>query len=233
MRDVRRGFVFVKRRNGERETEMKILGLTGGIASGKSTVAGMLRSAGIDVVDADQLARDVVAPGSEGLAAIVDAFTPAILLQDGSLDRAQLGDIIFNDAVARKRLNTIVHPRVAALGAERFVALGDAGRDVAVYEVPLLFENGLEAAMAATLLVSTPVDVQRARLQARDDLSAADAQARIDAQMPLSEKAKRADVVIDNSGDLEQTRRQLAAAWKQVTGAELPSPRGPNTLFFK
>ena len=196
---------------------MKLFGLTGGIASGKSTVAAMLRDAGVDVIDADQLAREAVAKGSDGLAAVVEAFGPEVLTSDGELDRPKLGAVVFGDDDKRRTLNGIVHPRVAMLAAEKSQMLRDAGRPWMVYEVPLLFENGLDAGMDATILVAVPEAVQKARLMARDDLDASAAQARIDSQMPLADKRVRATYVIDNSQDLDATRAQLESIWQTLT----------------
>lgn len=200
---------------------MKLIGLTGGIASGKSTVSRMLRDAGVDVVDADELAREAVRPGSEGLAEITAAFGHDVLRPDGTLDRARLGARVFADEGERRRLNAILHPKIAALAAERTSALAARGVDVCVYEAPLLFENGLESAMDATILVAVPEDVQRARLVARDGLTGAEAQARIAAQMQLAEKRRRATVVLDNAGTRDETADQLVRAWRELTGREL------------
>jgi dephospho-CoA kinase len=199
-------------------SSMKLFGLTGGIASGKSTVAAMLRAAGVDVIDADQLARHAVA---RGLAAIVEAFGEGVLTADGDLDRPKLGAIVFHDDDKRRVLNSIVHPQVALLAAQQTQALREAGRPFMVYEVPLLFENGLDAGMDATVLVAVPEDVQRPRLMARDGLDEAAAQARIDSQMPLAHKRARATHVIDNSHDLQVTRAQLEAVWLALTGQPL------------
>ena len=201
---------------------MDWIGLSGGIASGKSTVAKMLREAGVDVIDADVLARDAVAVGSAGLDAIVAAFGDGVLREDGSLDRPALGQIVFHDADKRAQLNAIVHPTVAALAMEHAQRLEDAGKTRMVYEVPLLFENGLDQMMADTILVAVPVEIQRARLMERDGLSADDADARIAAQMSLEDKKARAGHVIDNAGSVEQTRAQLDAVWAAITGAPLP-----------
>lgn len=200
---------------------MKLYGLTGGIASGKSTVAAMLRAHGIAVIDADALAREVVEPGSEGLADIVAAFGAEVLTADGALDRARLGAVVFGDEQARRRLNAITHPRVAALAAERTAALAAEGRREAVYEVPLLFENGLDAGMDATILVAVPEAVQRDRLRARDGLDHDAAQARISAQMPLDQKRARATWVIDNAGDRAATAAQLREVWAALTGDDV------------
>ena len=200
---------------------MQIIGLTGGIASGKSSIAKMLRIKGIPVVDADELAREAVAPGSSGLIAIVDAFGPDVLLDNGQLDRAQLGTRVFSDATARKTLNAIVHPQVAGLAAEKASVFAAKGYPWMVYEVPLLFENGLDAAMFATLLIAVPEEEQERRLMARDHLSLEDARKRIQAQMPLTEKIKKATYVLDNSGSRRASAQQLKEIWKRLTGQDI------------
>jgi dephospho-CoA kinase len=182
-------------------TTMMIIGLTGGIASGKSTAGRVLRSLGLPVVDADVLAREAVALGSPALAAIHARFGDGVLQQDGTLNRPALASIIFHDDNARRDLNHIVHPAVAQLSLQKFDELQSAGHTHAVYEVPLLFENNLDGWLSPTLLVCCSVDVQRQRLMARDRLSEADAQARIDAQMPLADKQRRATFVVHNDAD--------------------------------
>jgi dephospho-CoA kinase len=201
---------------------MKLIGLTGGIASGKSAVAAMLRGAGVPVVDADQLAREAVAPGTPALEAIRARFGEGVLLPDGSLDRKRLGALVFHDDEARAALNAIVHPGVAALAVERLEALRASGANVAVYEVPLLFESGLEGMMDATLLVALDEELQLSRLMARDRIDEAAARARVAAQMPLAAKRARATRVIENDGPLSDTARQLRAAWRDLTGDDTP-----------
>jgi dephospho-CoA kinase len=200
---------------------MEIVGLTGGIASGKSTVAKMLRASGVVVIDADQLARDVVMPGTDGLAQIVATFGREILDENGALDRKRLGAIIFADADKRRTLNAIVHPKVAERFQQLTSALDAEGVARVVYEVPLLFENGLDRLMNASILVVVPPEVQVARLMARDQISRADALLRIGAQMPLADKVARATVVVDNAGSIEETRASMSRAWQRVAGEPL------------
>lgn len=207
---------------------MKLLGLTGGIASGKSSVARMLAHAGVPVVDADALAREAVASGTEGLRAVVARFGPGALAPDGSLDRKALAAVVFADAGARRDLNAIVHPAVAALAAERLGALRDRGAGVAVYDVPLLFESDLEGMMDATLLVATPEPIQLARLMARDHIDEEAARARIAAQLPLVDKRRRATAVIENDGTLEELAARLRAAWRSLTGDDVAFAVSPN-----
>lgn len=194
---------------------MHIFGVTGGIASGKSTVAARLRGHAVPVVDADALAREVVAPGTEGLRAIVDAFGREVLAPDGSLDRKALARVAFGDDAARKRLEGITHPRIGALAMERAAELERAGEPLVCYEAALIVENGLADAFRPLVVVACPEDVQLARVQSRDGASAQDALARIRAQKPLAEKVAAADFVIDTSGPLERN----AAQTDEVLGA--------------
>ena len=200
---------------------MRLIGLTGGIASGKSAVSRMLQAASVPVVDADVLARDAVAPGSAALRAIAARFGSGMVTPDGRLDRKALGAVVFSDAAARADLNAIVHPAVAALAQERLDALRAQGARMAVYEVPLLFENGLEHAMDATLLVAAPEDLQVRRMATRDALDEDAARARIAAQMPLAEKRRRATAVIENDGTLDDLAHRLRDAWRAVTGDDV------------
>lgn len=188
-----------------------VIGLTGGIASGKSSVARVLAELGIPVVDADALAREVVAAGSPGLAAIVARFGSDVLLESGELDRKKMGDLVFSDPEARRALNAITHPRIAAAGMAKLQALADHPAPYRVYEAALLVENKLAKAFAALVVVKVDPTTQLARLRGRDDSSEADAQARIDSQLPLAEKVAVADYVVDNSGTPEETRAQVLA----------------------
>jgi len=193
---------------------VKLVGLTGGIASGKSTVSKILGRLGAAIVDADQLSREVVAPGHDGWNEIVATFGREVLQADQSLDRQKLRTIIFNNPEARKKLEAIIHPRVRALAEQRIRAHGEAGFAVVVYEVPLLFEGDLQQWLRPVILVACDVDIQRRRLQERDGLDAAAAQKHIDAQMSLEEKRRLADYVIENDGslvDLESKVRGILA----------------------
>ncbi|HVY48749.1 MAG TPA: dephospho-CoA kinase [Minicystis sp.] len=209
---------------------MLLFGLTGGIASGKSTVAARLRELGVPVIDADQLAREVVAPGSEGLAAVVAAFGEGVLAEDGALDRKALAAVAFADPARRRQLNAILHPRIAALTMQRSAALAARGEPVACYEAALLVENGLADAFRPLVVVAVPEDVQVARAMARDGSTEADARARIAAQLPLADKVNVADHVIDNAGSIEATRRRtddVLRAIRAAAGLEPPSkPEG-------
>lgn len=188
-----------------------VFGLTGGIGSGKSTVAARFRARGLPVIDADELAREVVAPGSEGLADIVEAFGDGVLDASGALDRKKLAAIVFDDDAARRRLNAITHPRVRDLSQQRIAELDRAGEPLACYEVPLLVESGLADLLRPLVVVSVPEQVQVERTVARDGATEAEARARIRAQLPLGEKTRVADYVIDNSGDRAETLRRADA----------------------
>lgn len=194
----------------------RIVGLTGGIGSGKSTVARFFEARGAAVIDADRLAREAVLPGTPGFAAVVARFGPGVLGPEGDLDRAALGRIVFGDEEARRALNAIVHPEVARLAAERMATLSAAGQALIVYDVPLLFENGLERWLPETIVVSVPEEIQRARVSARDGLRPDEIEARLRAQLPLAQKAARATYVIDNSGTLADTEASVDALWKNL-----------------
>lgn len=199
--------------------QLRIIGLTGGIASGKSTVSAYLRTLGATVVDADVLAREAVAPGSAGLAAIVAEFGDSVLLSDGALDRRRLGEIVFADAEARAKLNAIVHPYVRRRMQEEIAAAEAAGKAAIVLDVPLLFEGGLDQMCDEVWVVLAEAEQQLARLQARDGLDEAAARARIAAQWPLVEKAARATVVIDNRGSRSATETQVRTEWQRMQNA--------------
>jgi dephospho-CoA kinase len=190
---------------------LKVFGLTGGIASGKSSVAALLRERGVPVVDADELAREAVAPGSDGLAQVLATFGGDLLAADGSLDRKRLGALVFTDESARKRLNALTHPIVRRLSQERFVELERQGVSLAAYDVPLLFEVGLDAALRPVVLVAASERTQLERIAARDGLSEPEARARIAAQLPLAEKRRRADYVLENDGSRAELSAQVEA----------------------
>ncbi|MFM7204387.1 MAG: dephospho-CoA kinase [Myxococcota bacterium] len=188
---------------------MRRIGLTGGIASGKSTVSTWLREAGVPVLDSDTLARQAVAPGSSGLAELVAQFGEKMLLPDLSLNREALGALVFRDAEARVRLNAIVHPRVRALTDEALQRLEAAGETRVVLDIPLLYEVRDPTEFETVVVVYVDAETQLQRLMKRNNLSEADARARINSQLSLEEKKARADVVIDNGGSFEETRRQV------------------------
>jgi len=193
-----------------------VLGLTGTIASGKSSIAAMFADLGATVVSADQLAREVVAPGSATLQALVEAFGPSIVDAAGVLVRAALAQGVFADAEARARLNAITHPAIARLAEARLRELRSRHVPLVIYEAPLLFEAGAAQRVDLVLTVMLDPAVQRQRMAGRDRLTPAQMQARIDAQWPQAEKIARADFVIDNSGSLAETRRQVAALYQHL-----------------
>lgn len=203
-----------------------ILGLTGGIASGKSLVAEILRSLGALVLSADELAREAVRPGSETLRRLVGQFGREILQADGSLDRKALAERVFADARAREALNRITHPAIAALAEERLRELSRQGGRLVVYEAPLLFEAGAEKRVDAVLVVRIDEPLQLERLMRRDGLSEAQARARIAAQMSQQEKVARADYVIDNSGSPEATAEQVRRLFRQFAALSRPAAPG-------
>jgi dephospho-CoA kinase len=195
---------------------VKLVGLTGGIASGKSAVAKILAQLGAAIVDADVLSREVVAPGHEGWKEIVATFGSGVLQADQTLDRQKLRTLIFNNPDARKQLEAIIHPRVRALAERRIREHGEAGYAVVVYEVPLLFEGNLQEWLRPVILVACDVDIQRQRLQRRDGLDAAAAQKHIDAQMSLEDKRKLADYVIENDGSLADLESQVRGVLAKI-----------------
>jgi len=185
-----------------------LFGLTGGIASGKSAVAARLRERGVPVIDADQLAREAVLPGTDALKAIVKTFGEDILLGDGSLDRKKLGQIVFADEAKRKALNAIVHPAVSMLTFARSKALRDEGEALVAYEAALIVENGIADAFRPLVVVAAPDDVQIRRMMSRDHITEDEAKARLRAQMPLAEKVAKADYVIENTGTIADVERR-------------------------
>ncbi|WP_409270883.1 dephospho-CoA kinase [Neobacillus sp. SCS-31] len=197
------------------------IGLTGGIASGKSTVANMCREMGIPVIDADIEARLAVEPGEPAYKKIVESFGSGILLPDGGIDRQALGALIFNDEQKRLLLNGIAHPEVRKRMAEKRKEAEMSGAPVIMLDIPLLFESKLAHLADKTLVVYVDRDTQLSRLMARNSFSKEEAEARIRSQMPLSEKADMADAVIDNNGDIGETNRQLLeilGRWRNEKG---------------
>lgn len=196
---------------------MKRIGLTGGIGCGKSTVLGILRELGAEIVDTDQIAREVVAPGTSGLRAIVAEFGRDMLRPDGSLDRDRLAKRVFGDRAARTRLEAITHPRIRRALAWRFAKLALRRASVVVVEAPLLFETGGERRFDETVAVIADEPTVYARLRRRNGWSDEEIAARLASQLPLAEKARRATHVIDNSGDLASTRariEELMGRWR-------------------
>ncbi len=185
-----------------------IIGLTGSIASGKSTIAGMLKKLGLPIVDADLVARQVVEVGSPTLAKIAEAFGEDVLLPTGEMDRAKVGAIIFNDEQKRLQLNSIIHPAIRTEMIRQRDAYVAEGKHV-VMDIPLLFESKLQHFVEKILVVTVSPEVQLQRLMERNELSREEAQARISSQLPLKEKEEGADAVIYNNGTIEQSKQQL------------------------
>ncbi|MFX3623949.1 MAG: dephospho-CoA kinase [Ectobacillus sp.] len=186
-----------------------VIGLTGGIASGKSTVSAMFKELDIPVIDADIIAREVVEPGREAYRQIVEKFGTEILLKNGAFDRARLGNIIFHDEEKRLLLNNIVHPAVRAeMNRQKELQL-KAGKEAVVLDIPLLFESKLASLVDKILLVYVDEKTQLIRLMKRNTLTEEEAKARIASQMPLSEKIALADETINNNGTIEETKVQL------------------------
>lgn len=196
---------------------MLVVGLTGGIASGKSTVCGILRQAGALIVDADLLAREVVAPGLPAWREICDLFGKPVLAPDKSIDRAALGRLVFADERLRRRLEAIIHPRVKKRMDEEIERIGrQFPQAVVVEDVPLLLESGMEQGLHEIILVYVPEAIQLQRLMLRDGLDPGQARSRINAQAPIEEKRQKATIVIDNSGSLSDTHKQTLAVYEQL-----------------
>jgi dephospho-CoA kinase len=187
---------------------LKLIGLTGGIGSGKSTVAQIIRDQGIPVIDADVIARAVVEPGQPAHRDIARAW-PEVIATGGRIDRKKLGAIVFSDARSRARLEAATHPRIRQLVAARAAELGAAGLGLAFLEAALLVETGFYKQLDGLVVVSASEEVQVARVMARDACSRESALARIHAQHPLAEKVRVADHVLDNNGGVEATRAQV------------------------
>lgn len=197
---------------------VRIIGLTGGVASGKSSVAGILEGFGVPVIDADQLARQAVLPGSRSLARIAGVFGDDVIAADGTLDRKRLGTLVFGDPEKRRRLEGILHPEIRRLGVERIAKEIAAGHDLLVYMAPLLIEAGAVDRVDEIWVVTVRPEVQLERLMTRDGIGREEAQRIIDSQMPLAEKAAYGRVLIDNSGSPEETRRIVTDIWKKEAG---------------
>lgn len=196
-----------------------IIGLTGGIACGKSTVARMLERRGAAIVDADLIAREVVEPGSPVLDQIAERFGRDVLNADGSLNRKRLADIVFSDAEAKRDLEQLTHPAIRARIRERIARLErERPQGLNVADIPLLYESGLEHEYPEIMVVYVPESVQLRRLMERDGLDERQAMSRIRAQIPIEEKKRRADIVIDNSGSLRDTEEQVDRFWRGKFG---------------
>ncbi|HEV3123103.1 MAG TPA: dephospho-CoA kinase [Candidatus Dormibacteraeota bacterium] len=192
---------------------MRLIGLTGGIATGKSTVARMLVDRGAVVIDADLLAREVVEPGEPALEEIAAEFGRGVLDSGGRLDRAALGEVVFADPQRRRRLEAITHPRIIALMQQRIAAALQSYAPLVVVDIPLLFENRRDSWMEGVMLVYADTSTQVRRMRERDGFSEEEARRRIAAQMAVDEKRRMATWVIDNGASVDDTRRQVDEWW--------------------
>jgi dephospho-CoA kinase len=190
---------------------MRVFGLTGNIGSGKSAVAAMLREEGIPVLDADRISREVTAPGGRAYDAVVQAFGRGIVRDDGSIDRKRLGEIVFADPHLRARLEAITHPAILEAMKEAIAGIEREGHRVAVVEATLIHESGRKGLIEAVISVTCDREMAICRLAARDGMSRSQAEARLRAQMDAERKADASDYVIENSGAIESTRRQVVA----------------------
>ena len=190
---------------------MRVFGLTGNIGSGKSAVAAMLREAGIPVLDADRISREVTAPGGRAYDAVVRAFGRGIVRNDGSIDRKRLGEIVFSDPASRERLERITHPAILEAMKDAIAEIEREGHRAAVVEATLIHESGRKGLFEAVISVTCDRETAISRLAARDGMSRSQAEARLRAQMDADRKAGASDYVIDNSGGVESTRRQVVS----------------------
>jgi dephospho-CoA kinase len=197
---------------------VRVIGLTGGIASGKSSVARMLEQLGAVIIDADQLAREVVMPGTPAYLAILDAFGSGILNPDRTIDRGALGRLVFADAAARKRLEKITHPAIGMRAEERLAELRRSGLPAVFYMAALLIEAGVTSRVDEIWVVYVDGETQVQRLMERDGSSREEALRKIAAQMPMEEKKKFGNVVIDNRGTMGETERQVKEIWEREFG---------------
>jgi dephospho-CoA kinase len=202
---------------------MRVIGLTGGIATGKSTVAALFRELGAIIIDADQIAREIVQPGEDAWQEIVNAFGAEMLHPDKTLNRDKLRKLVFANKQARKKLQSITHPRIRSVAQERIAKLAAQGADIVIYEAPLLFENGVHQWLRPVILIACDIATQRSRLATRDQLSAEEIQQHLDAQMPLEKKIELADYLIENSGDLEALKNNVKTLWDEIKSTS-PAP---------
>lgn len=198
------------------------IGLTGGVGSGKSTVSSYMHELGIPVIDGDKLAREAVIPGSRAMAEMRKAFGPHIFLPDGSLNRLKMGEIVFYDEEKRQKLNSIIHPFIWHRTREELIRAQEEGFPVVVLDMPLLLEISWQLRVEEVWLVVVPLEVQIARVISRDGFTREQVMERIGKQMPTTNKMNYADVIIDNSRSVEDTRRQVREALKHVPGFQFP-----------
>jgi dephospho-CoA kinase len=196
---------------------MKRIALTGGMGTGKSHVRAVFAALGVPTIDADTLARDVVAHGTPGFDAVVATFGRAILNADGDLDRRALAAMVFSDTAKRRELEAILHPAIRGAIDQWFTTLDKTAFPFAIADIPLLYETGLDTEYDAAIVTSCAPQTQVRRIMARDDLDATEVQRRLDAQMPLADKVKRATYVIDTNGSLVQTNAQVHKLYNELS----------------
>lgn len=195
-----------------------LIGLTGGIAAGKSAVAALFKAKGVPVISADELAREITAPGSAALKEIAAAFGPQAIDKQGKLDRAYLRRCITEDASLREQLNQITHPRIQKLSRERAAELHAQGKPLVVYEAPLLFEAKSDRGMDQVICVTAPDELRVERILARDGVTREDAEKLLAAQMPQEEKAARSDYVVENKGDKKSLEKAITKLLAELSG---------------
>ena len=200
--------------------KIKVIGLTGGIATGKSSIAQFFRERGVPVIDADQLAREAVLPGTPALEQIISLFGREVVAHDDALDRKRLGTLIFSDPEKRRHLEGILHPEIRKLAEDRIAQAAATGHKRLIYMAPLLIEAGATNRVDTVWVVTVRPEIQLERLMMRDRISLEQAQRVIDSQMPLSEKERYGSVIIDNSGTEAETRKILETIWANETGSD-------------
>ena len=204
-------------RDAERERSgVRRIALTGGIATGKSHVRAAFEERGVPTIDSDVLAREAVAPGTAGLAAVIERFGPDMLQPDGALDRQKLAQIVFADPDARRALEAIIHPAVRRATDKWFAALAPPKPPYAIADIPLLYEVGLDRDFEAVIVAVCDPETQVRRVMARDGISEADARQRLASQLPIAEKARRADYVIQTGGSYADTARQVEDVFRAL-----------------
>ena len=192
---------------------MLVIGLTGGIGTGKSEVASLLRSLGAEVIDADQVGHEAYTPNSESWRAVVNAFGEEILRPDGQIDRGRLGAIVFSDPEQLDKLNGIMHPRMARMVGDKIEVFRDKGKPAVVVEAAVLFEAGWDSLVDEVWTTDSPVELVIERLQARNGMGEEEVMRRINSQMDRSERIERSDLVVDNSGDVTSLEETVKALW--------------------
>ncbi|NIO11962.1 MAG: dephospho-CoA kinase [Deltaproteobacteria bacterium] len=209
------------------QSKAQVAGLTGGIATGKSVVTALFQELGAKVVDADEIAREIVKPGESAWQEIVQAFGRDVLNQDQTLNREKLRKLVFNDPAVRTKLNSIMHPRIRDRAQNKIAELTATGGELVLYVAPLFFENHVHHWLRPVILVSCDLATQKRRLKARDGLTEEEVENHLRAQMSLEDKKKLADFVIDNSGELQELRPQVTKLWEILTATSPARDNAP------